>query len=198
MNTIGRHYRLTSFGESHGAALGGVVDGCPAGEELLLEGIQKELDRRRPGQSAWGSTRQEADRVELLSGLLEGKTTGMPIGFVVRNGDCRPEDYEALREVYRPSHADYAWEMKYGVRDWRGGGRASAREHVARVVAGAIARQVLGRRGIRVVGYVSQVGEVALPERIVPETVEEVDRRAVRCPDVETAGRMEKVLDTPS
>ena len=195
MNTIGRHYRLTSFGESHGAALGGVVDGCPAGEELSLEGIQKELDRRRPGQSAWGSTRQEADRVELLSGLLEGKTTGMPIGFVVRNGDCRPEDYEALREVYRPSHADYAWEMKYGVRDWRGGGRASAREHVARVVAGAIAKQVLGRRGIRVVGYVSQVGEVALPERIVPETVEEVDRQAVRCPDVETAGRMEKVLE---
>lgn len=194
MNTIGRLFRLTSFGESHGVAVGGVVDGCPAGIVLSVEELQGELDRRRPGQSPLVSGRKETDRLEVLSGIFEGKTTGMPIAFMVRNRDCRPEDYEALKDVFRPSHADFTWESKYGIRDWRGGGRSSAREHVARVVAGGIARQVLQRQGIRIVAYTSQVGNVALPEGYVPDSVMDVEKSAVRCPHSRTADKMEKLI----
>ena len=194
MNTIGRLFRLTSFGESHGVAVGGVVDGCPAGIVLSVEELQEELDRRRPGQSPLVSGRKETDRLEVLSGIFEGKTTGMPIAFMVRNRDCRPEDYEALKDVFRPSHADFTWESKYGIRDWRGGGRSSAREHVARVVAGGIARQVLQRQGIRIVAYTSQVGNVALPEGYVPDSVMDVEKSAVRCPHSRTADKMEKLI----
>lgn len=150
-NTFGNIYRLTSFGESHGPAMGGVIDGMPAGIDINLDEVQRVVDQRRPGQTQGASARQERDRVEVLSGIFQGKTLGTPIGFVVRNEDCRSEDYEHLRDIYRPSHADYAWQMKYGIRDHRGGGRASARETVSRVVAGAFAMQALSLLGIDVI-----------------------------------------------
>ena len=150
MNTIGRLYTLTSFGESHGEALGGVIDGCPAGIPLSEEEIQHELNRRRPGQSSVTTSRTEEDRVEILSGIFEGVTTGSPIGFIVRNKDQRSRDYDAIKDLFRPSHADYTMQEKYGVRDYRGGGRSSAREHVVRVVGGAVARQVLKRLGVSI------------------------------------------------
>lgn len=150
-NTFGTIYRLTSFGESHGPAMGGIIDGMPAGIGINLDEVQRMVDRRRPGLTRGSSTRQEKDRVEVLSGIFEGKTLGTPIGFVVRNEDCRSEDYDHLRDVYRPSHADYTWQMKYGIRDHRGGGRASARETLSRVVAGAFAMQALKLLGINII-----------------------------------------------
>ena len=165
MNTIGKLYTLTSFGESHGEALGGVIDGCPAGIALSLDEIQRELDRRRPGQSEVTTARAEEDRVEILSGVFEGITTGMPIGFIIRNKDQRSRDYHEMKDLFRPSHADYTMQAKYGIRDYRGGGRTSAREHVARVVGGAVARQVLKLRGVSIHGYTSQVGSVVLDKR---------------------------------
>ncbi len=172
-STFGRLLRLTTFGESHGPAVGGILDGVPAGIKLNLEQVQQELWRRRPGQAGkLASARKEEDRLEILSGVLKGVTLGTPIGFVVRNVDPRSEDYEALREVYRPGHADYVYEAKFGFRDWRGGGRASARETVARVAGGAIARQLVAElSGARVFGWVCRLGELAFgpPER--PEVV---------------------------
>ena len=162
MNTIGKLYTLTSFGESHGEALGGVIDGCPAGFPLSVDEIQYELDRRRPGQSSVTTSRTEEDRVEILSGVFEGVTTGSPIGFIVRNKDQRSRDYDEIKDLFRPSHADYTMQAKYGIRDYRGGGRSSAREHVVRVVGGAVARQVLKRLGIFIHGYTSQVGPIVL------------------------------------
>lgn len=155
-NTIGKIYRLTSFGESHGPAMGGVIDGMPAGIAVDLDEVQRMVDERRPGQGNGVSARQEQDRVEVLSGIFEGRTLGTPIGFVVRNEDARSADYDHLRDVYRPSHADYSWQMKYGIRDHRGGGRASARETVSRVVAGAFAMQVLNQLGVDVVATARQ------------------------------------------
>ena len=148
MNTFGNIFRLTSYGESHGAAVGGVIDGCPAGIELDLDFIQSELDRRRPGQSRITTPREEADKVEFLSGVFEGKTTGVPIGFIIRNQNQQSSDYNNLVDVYRPSHADYTYKQKYGVRDHRGGGRSSARETIARVVAGAVAKLYLKQQEI--------------------------------------------------
>src|SRR5690606_10851118 len=142
-NSFGQLFRLTTYGESHGPALGGVIDGCPAGIELDLEMIQRELDRRRPGQSAIVTQRKEPDSVEILSGIFEGRTTGTPIGFVIRNTDQKSKDYSHIKDSYRPSHADYVYDQKYGFRDYRGGGRSSARETACRVVAGAIAKQLL-------------------------------------------------------
>lgn len=194
MNTIGKLFRLTSFGESHGVAVGGVIDGCPAGVELSLEEIQRELDRRRPGQSSLSTKRSEADRVEILSGIFEGKTTGMPIAFVVKNKDCRTEDYAMLKDVYRPSHADYTWERKYGIRDWRGGGRSSAREHVARVVGGAVAKQLLARKGIRIVACSWQIGDVEMPMELRDYVWEEEDCNEVRCPHEPTARAMAECI----
>ena len=158
-NTFGTIYRLTSFGESHGPAMGGIIDGMPAGIGINLDEVQRMVDRRRPGLTRGSSTRQEKDRVEVLSGIFEGKTLGTPIGFVVRNEDCRSEDYDHLRDVYRPSHADYTWQMKYGIRDHRGGGRASARETLSRVVAGAFAMQALRLLGIDIIATARQADE---------------------------------------
>ena len=159
MITFGSIYRLTSFGESHGPAIGGVVDGMPAGVRIDLEAVQRELDRRRPGQSDITTSRNEADKVEILSGIFEGVTTGTPIGFIIRNNDPRSRDYSEVEHVFRPGHADYTYTAKYGVRDYRGGGRSSARETAVRVVAGALARQVLALHGIKVEAWVHSVGD---------------------------------------
>ena len=192
-NTFGQLFRLTSFGESHGAAIGGVVDGCPAGLLLDIAAVQAELDRRRPGSTPLGTTRNEADRVEFLSGLFEGKTLGIPIAFLIRNSDAKSSDYDALKDVYRPGHADLTWEQKYGLRDHRGGGRSSARTTAACVVGGAIARQLLAREGVKVSGYVSRVGDVAMEH--VPAQLDRVWKSDVRCPDPETAARMTKLIE---
>ena len=166
MNTIGKILTLTTFGESHGPAMGGVLDGMPAGVDIDLDALQRFVDRRRTGKAAGSSTRDEKDRVELLSGLWQGKTLGTPIGFVVRNEDARSADYEEIAICYRPNHADYTWEKKYGIRDPRGGGRASARETVARVVAGGIALQALNRLGITIAASVSPICGAADEERL--------------------------------
>lgn len=159
MNTIGHIFRLTTFGESHGTAIGGVIDGCPSQLKLDFDFIDSELLRRKTAQSAAASQRKESDQIEWLSGLLDGVTLGTPIAFMVRNEDCKPEDYEALKEVYRPSHADFAYEQKYGIRDWRGGGRASARATLPIVVAGAIAKQILKEKGIQIIAKVTEMGD---------------------------------------
>ncbi|MBD9180538.1 MAG: chorismate synthase [Odoribacter splanchnicus] len=189
-NTIGKLFRLTSFGESHGVAVGGVIDGCPAGIALSAELIQHELDRRRPGQSDVSTPREEADRIEILSGIFEGVSTGMPIGFMVRNLNQNSKDYSDLKDLFRPSHADYTWQQKYGVRDYRGGGRSSAREHIARVVGGAVARQVLAGYGITIQGYTSQVGDICLPYGYREVELEKTESNIVRCPDTATAEKM--------
>ena len=165
MNTIGHIFRLTTFGESHGAAIGGVIDGCPSQLKLDFDFIDSELLRRKTAQSSTASQRKESDRVEWLSGLLDGVTLGTPIAFIVRNEDCKPEDYENLKDVYRPSHADFTYEQKYGLRDWRGGGRASARTTLPMVVAGAIAKQILNEKGIEIYAEVIYIGDVEQAKR---------------------------------
>ena len=165
MNTIGHNFRLTIFGESHGAAIGGVIDGCPSQLKLDFDFIDSELLRRKTAQSSTASQRKESDRIEWLSGLLDGVTLGTPIAFIVRNEDCKPEDYENLKDVYRPSHADFTYEQKYGLRDWRGGGRASARTTLPMVVAGAIAKQILNEKGIKIYAEVVCMGDVELAKR---------------------------------
>ena len=194
MNTIGNLFTLTSFGESHGPAIGGVVDGMPAGIPVDMEFIQQELDRRRPGQSSIVTPRKESDRVEFLSGVFEGKTTGTPIGFVVRNENQHSSDYDNLHDLYRPSHADYTYQCKYGRRDHRGGGRSSARETIARCVAGALAKLVLRHLGIEVWAYTSQVGELSLPGDYRSYDRAEIEKNAVRCPDAEMARQMEAYI----
>ncbi|MGY8989455.1 MAG: chorismate synthase, partial [Flavobacteriales bacterium] len=152
-NTFGKVFRLTTFGESHGVAIGGVIDGCPAGLELDFEAVQKQLDRRRPGQSKITTQRKESDAVQFLSGTFEGVTTGTPIGFIIKNEDAKSKDYSHVKDAFRPSHADFTYQVKYGIRDYRGGGRSSARETACRVVAGAIAQQLLQRIGVKIVAY---------------------------------------------
>ena len=203
MNTFGKIFRLTSFGESHGRGIGGIIDGCPAALELDVELIQKDLSRRRPGQSRITTQRKEADQVEFLSGVFEGKTQGTPIAFVIWNEDHHSQDYNNLKDIFRPSHADYTYLKKYGTRDHRGGGRSSARETVARVVAGAIAKQVLTTPGITVQAFVSQVGEVKLEKPYTQLDLSKTEDNIVRCPDEETAQKMssriqvaQKDLDT--
>lgn len=194
-NSFGQLFRITTFGESHGPALGVVIDGCPSGIAVSTEDIERELARRRPGQSTLTTMRAESDRPEILSGVFEGRTTGAPIAIVVRNEDARSRDYEKLRDVYRPGHADYTVEAKYGHVDPRGGGRASARETVARVAAAAIARKLLDEAAITVVGYTAQVGSIvasAIDPLVV--TREDVDRHPVRCPDLERAKEMETLI----
>ena len=161
-NSFGKFFRLTTFGESHGTAIGGVIDGCPAGIELDFEKIQQQLDRRKAGQSKITTQRKEADKVEFLSGIFEGKTTGTPIGFIIKNEDAKSKDYSHIKDTFRPSHADFTYEKKYGIRDYRGGGRSSARETVCRVVAGAIAHHILERIGVKVTAYVSAVGSIKM------------------------------------
>jgi chorismate synthase len=190
MNTIGRVFRLTSFGESHGAAIGGIIDGCPAGLKVDPELVQQDLDRRKPGQSHITTQRNETDKVEFLSGIFDGETTGTPIGFIIKNKDHHSADYNDLKDVYRPSHADYTYDQKYGVRDHRGGGRSSARETIARVVAGAIAKQLLACQGIKINAYVSQVGEIALTKSYQELDLSLTESTIVRCPDPETSSKM--------
>ncbi|MCI7378647.1 MAG: chorismate synthase [Bacteroidales bacterium] len=194
MNTFGEIFRLTTFGESHGPAIGGVIDGMPAGIGIDLDFVQRELDRRRPGQSALTTPRKESDRVEILSGLFEGKTTGTPIGFIIRNENQHSADYDNLRDAFRPSHADYTYYNKYGIRDHRGGGRASARETAARCVAGAFAKIALQTQGISVKAYTSQVGAIALPGTYKDYDLDATERNAVRCPDPATAEKMAALI----
>ena len=194
MNTFGEIFRLTTFGESHGPAIGGVIDGMPAGISIDLGVVQHELDRRRPGQSALTTPRKESDRVEILSGLFEGKTTGTPIGFIIRNENQHSADYDNLRDLFRPSHADYTYYNKYGIRDHRGGGRASARETAARCVAGAFAKIALQAYGIDVKAYTSQVGGIALPGTYKDYDLNAIESNAVRCPDPATAEKMADLI----
>ena len=194
MNTFGNIFRLTTFGESHGDAIGGVVDGMPAGIDVDLEFIQQELNRRRPGQSKITTSRQEADQVEILSGVFEGKSTGCPIGFIVRNTNQHSQDYENMRCLFRPSHADYTYYNKYGIRDHRGGGRSSARITISRCVGGALAKLVLRQLGVSVQAYTSQVGPIALNRDYRQYDLSLTETNAVRCPDIEKAREMEALI----
>ncbi|SFC29494.1 chorismate synthase [Flagellimonas taeanensis] len=191
-NSFGQLFRLTTFGESHGKAIGGVIDGCPAGIALDLEQIQAELDRRKPGQSAIVTQRKEPDTVEIYSGIFEGKTTGTPIGFAIHNTNQKSQDYSHIKDSYRPSHADYVYDQKYGFRDYRGGGRSSARETASRVVAGAIAKQFLGN--IQINAFVSQVGEMKLDKPYQELDFSLTESNPVRCPDPEMAQQMEAYI----
>jgi chorismate synthase len=195
-STFGTLFRVTTFGESHGPAVGGIVDGCPPGIPIAGEEIQADLDRRKPGQSRITTQRQEEDRIEILSGVFEGVTMGTPIGLLVRNADARSKDYSEIAKTYRPSHADYTWEAKFGVRDYRGGGRASYREATARVAGGAVARKLLSLRcGTEIVAYVLQVCDIR--GEVEPDTVtrEQVDANIVRCPDGRAAEEMIQAID---
>ena len=182
-NTFGKLFTLTTFGESHGAALGGIIDGCPSGLQIDLNFVQSELDRRRPGQSHITTQRKEGDKVEFLSGIFEGKTTGTPIGFIIRNENQKSNDYDHNIDAYRPSHADYTYDAKYGMRDHRGGGRSSARETVSRVVAGAVAKLFLKQHGISINAYTSQVGDIKLLKNHHDLDLSKTDSNIVRCPD---------------
>jgi chorismate synthase len=193
-STFGTLFQLTTFGESHGAALGGIIQGCPPNFALDFEQIQAVLNRRRPGQSALVSPRNESDEVEFLSGIYQGKTTGTPIGFILRNHDQRPEDYEQLNTVYRPSHADFTYDQKYGHRDPRGGGRSSARETVCRVVAGAIAEQLLAHVGIQFSTYVDQIGSCRFNSTDFFST-SHIDQSFVRCPDQTSSREMIALIE---
>ena len=194
MNSFGTIFRLTTFGESHGEAIGGVVDGMPAGIDIDVDFIQAELKRRRPGQSKITTSRQEPDQVELLSGIFEGKSTGCPIGFIVRNTNQHSQDYENMRNVFRPSHADYTYFKKYGIRDHRGGGRSSARITISRCVGGALAKLVLRQLGISIQAYTSQVGDIALERDYRRYDLSLTETNAVRCPDAEKAAEMEALI----
>lgn len=194
MNTFGNVLRLTTFGESHGPALGGVLDGMPAGVPVDLDLLRQELRRRKPGQSSLTTGRKEDDEVEILSGVFEGYTLGTPIGFLVRNRDQHSRDYDNLRDIYRPSHADYTYMQKYGRRDHRGGGRSSARETVSRVVGGAFAKMALRPLGIGIRAFTSRVGDIALPEAYTAYDLALAESNDVRCPDPATAARMEALI----
>ena len=195
MNTFGNIFRVTSFGESHGPAIGGVIDGMPAGIEVDEDFLQCEMARRRPGQSDLTTQRTEADNVELLSGVFEGKTTGTPIGFMVRNTSQHSADYDNLRQIFRPSHADYTYQTKYGLRDHRGGGRSSARETITRVVGGAFAKMALRQLGISVQAYTSQVGDIKLNHDYKAYNLKMAEYNAVRCPDQVKAQEMANLIN---
>jgi chorismate synthase len=194
MNTFGHIFRLTTFGESHGEAIGGVIDGMPPGIDIDMAFIQRELNRRRPGQSKITTSRQEPDQVELLSGVFEGKSTGCPIGFIVRNQNQHSQDYENMRNVFRPSHADFTYQQKYGIRDHRGGGRSSARITISRCVGGALAKLALKQKGISIQAYTSQVGDIALERDYHRYDLALTETNAVRCPDLEKAAQMEELI----
>ena len=193
-NTFGNIFTLTTFGESHGEGVGGVIDGMPAGIAVDLDFIQSELDRRKPGQSKITTSRAEGDKVEILSGVFEGRTTGCPIGFLVRNTNQHSHDYENVRNVFRPSHADFTYTQKYGLRDYRGGGRSSARETISRVVGGAFAKLALRQLSIDVTAYTSQVGDIAIGRDYHQFDFTEIEKNPVRCPDPEAAKRMEELI----
>jgi chorismate synthase len=188
-NTFGKLFKLTSFGESHGSMIGGIIEGCPAGLEIDKDIIQKDLDRRKPGQSKVTSSRKEDDKVQLLSGIFEGKSTGTPIGFLIPNINSKSKDYSNIKDVFRPSHADYTYEEKYGLRDYRGGGRSSARETACRVVAGSIAKQLLNNYGVKISAYVSSIGNIFADEKKV-DLNKDYDSNIVRCPDPNASNKM--------
>ncbi|MFH0772971.1 MAG: chorismate synthase [bacterium] len=194
-NTFGSVFKITTFGETHGGSVGCIIDGCPPGLELSERDIQKDLDRRRPGQSTITTQRKEEDKIEIHSGMFEGKTTGTPIMLLVRNTDARSKDYEHLKDVFRPSHADYTYQQKYGIRDYRGGGRASARETLARVASGAIARKYLREKtGMELVAFVEQVKDIGSIVSIETVTQKDVDSTIVRCPDQQAAQKMIELI----
>lgn len=194
MNSYGQHFRITTFGESHGPAIGVIIDGCPAGIDFDESLIQRDLERRKPGQSRITTQRQEDEGFKVLSGVFEGKTTGTPIAIVIENQDQRSKDYSHLKETFRPSHADYTYEAKYGIRDHRGGGRSSARETAARVAAGAVARMFLNKSGIKISAYVSRVGDIQAPPH--PQlNLSRTEENIVRCPDQATADKMIQLID---
>lgn len=195
MNTLGRLFTFTSFGESHGKGVGGIIDGCPAGVEIDEDFIQNELNRRRPGQSKITTPRSEDDKVEFLSGIFEGKSTGAPIALVIWNKNQHSEDYNHLKDVYRPSHADYTYQQKYGIRDHRGGGRSSARATAGWVAAGAIAKLILKQQGIEITAYTSQVGNIEVKKNYDELDLLQTESNVVRCPDVETAQQMIEYID---
>jgi chorismate synthase len=187
-NSFGNLFKLTTFGESHGTAIGGIIDGCPAGLELDLNAIQRELNRRKPGQSEIVTQRKEPDEVKFLSGIFEGKTTGTPIGFTIENANQKSKDYSHIKDVYRPSHADFTYDKKYGNRDYRGGGRSSARETACRVVAGAIAKQLL--KNIKINAFTSSVGKIYIDKPYQDLDFSKIESNAVRCPDEAVAKKM--------
>lgn len=191
-NSFGNLLKLTSFGESHGEALGGIIDGCPSGITLNLEAIQTEMNRRKPGQSSIVTQRKEEDEVQFLSGIFEGKTTGTPIAFLIKNNNEKSADYSHIKDVYRPSHADFVYDKKYGFRDFRGGGRSSARETVSRVVAGAIAKQIIPE--IKINAFVSSVGEIFIDKPYQDLDFSKTESNPVRCPDEKTAQKMEEYI----
>jgi chorismate synthase len=195
MNSFGKIFRITTFGESHGAAIGVILDGCPAGLDIDQEFIQNELDRRKPGQSKITTQRKEEDIVEILSGIFEGKSTGIPIGMVIRNADQRSKDYSHIADKFRPSHADYTYHEKYGIRDYRGGGRSSARETAARVAAGAIAKMLLNKINVKIQAFVSQVGPLKLEKNYKELNLSNTENNIVRCPDEKMAGEMIEFID---
>lgn len=195
-NSIGKIFRLTSFGESHGEAIGGIIDGCPAGFAIDFEQVQYELNRRKPGQSKIVTQRKEADEVRFLSGIFEGKTTGTPIGFMIENTNQKSKDYEHIKDQYRPSHADYTYQQKYGIRDYRGGGRSSARETAARVVAGAIAKQFLAQQNILIHAFVHTVGNISVKQHYSQLNLSDIDGNIIRCPETATAEKMIQEIET--
>ncbi len=194
-NTFGKILRLTTFGESHGKAIGGILDGFPAGVEIDESLIQQDLDRRRPGQSKLVSPRKEDDKVELLSGIFEGKSLGTPIAFVIWNKDQKSKDYDHISKAYRPSHADFTFDKKYGIRDYRGGGRASARETVARVVGGAFAKMILSQSGISVSAFVNRIGDVVVEKDFTKLDLSKTEISQVRCPDPEVSDKMIELIE---
>ena len=189
-NVFGKVFRISTFGESHGVAVGVVIDGCPAGVKIDIEAIQRDLTRRRPGQSKIVTQRKEADQVSIQSGIMDGVSTGTPISLVIMNKDQKSKDYDHIKEKFRPSHADYTYQEKYGIRDYRGGGRSSARETVARVAAGAIAKEFIAQSGISVHAFVSQVGDLKLTKNISELGYDHIEKNIVRCPDPALAEQM--------
>jgi len=194
-NSFGNIFKLTSFGESHGTAIGGVIDGCPSNIEIDLTKIQLQLDRRKPGQSSITTDRKEDDKVEFISGIFEGKTLGTPIAFIIKNKDQKSDDYNKLKDVFRPSHADFTYQNKFGIRDYRGGGRSSARETAVRVVAGAIAEQILSKIGISIHAYVSKINSIELIKSYHEIDVNLIDSTIVRCPDDAIAKKMIALIE---
>jgi chorismate synthase len=194
-NSFGKLFKITTFGESHGLALGVIIEGCPAGLKIDEEKIRLEMQRRKPGQSKITTQRKEEDEIQILSGVFEGRTTGTPIGIVIPNSDQKSKDYSHISDKFRPSHADYTYYEKYGLRDYRGGGRSSARETAARVAAGAIAKQLLETLGVRIQAYVSQVGELTLEKKYQELDLSKAEENIIRCPDPETAEKMIALID---
>ena len=195
-NTIGKIFSLTTFGESHGVGIGGIIDGCPAGLAIDLNKISIEMNRRKPGQSSVTTSRKEDDDFEILSGVFEGKTTGAPLAFLIRNLDYKPSDYDNMKDAFRPSHADFTYLQKYGLRDHRGGGRSSARETAARVFGGAIAKQILAVQGVTINAFVTQVGKIKIEKKISELDLSLTEKSIMRCPDMDTSEKMIEFIES--